>query len=405
MRPIRLGVIFDQRITVGGGFQQSLNAVLLTKKIQSSIAEVYYFTTYSENIILLQEHGISSTLLKLSKFQKTLQYLRRRIRSIRFLKFLQVILGRPPIEKVLFEKQIDLVYFLSPSAWANDLEELNYIITVWDICFRDQPEFPEVRSWREFERRDRRYRSIVERATVVLVDSDYGKKNLLRFYCISSDRVQVMPFEAAVMTRQDTGGIVKSAFKIGERYKLNFPYVFYPAHFWPHKNHAYLLEGLKVFELLYNRPLGAIFSGLDQGNLSYVESRVHELGLADRVRFAGFIKEEELKELYLQSVALVMPSYFGPTNLPPLEAFELGVPVLYSNLPGLREQVGDAALLLDLGDPFSLANHLNNLMTDELLRKRLILAGHRLLAHGRDNRSTTLEKIIEDFRWKRLCWK
>ena len=67
---------------------------------------------------------------------------------------------------------------------------------------------------------------------------------------------------------------------------------------------------------------------------------------------------------------------FGPTNLPPLEAFELGVPVLYSDKPGLRDQVGDAALLLDLKDPLVLANHLNKLITDPLVRTRLINAGY-----------------------------
>ena len=53
-----------------------------------------------------------------------------------------------------------------------------------------------------------------------------------------------------------------------------------------------------------------------------------------------------------------MPTYFGPTNIPPLEAFALGVPVLYSDLPGLKDQVGDSALLLDLNNPESMAQHM-----------------------------------------------
>jgi glycosyltransferase involved in cell wall biosynthesis len=39
-----------------------------------------------------------------------------------------------------------------------------------------------------------------------------------------------------------------------------------------------------------------------------------------------------------------MPSYFGSTNLPPLEAVSLGCPVIYSDLPEFREQMGDAAI-------------------------------------------------------------
>ena len=104
--------------------------------------------------------------------------------------------------------------------------------------------------------------------------------------------------------------------------------------------------------------LGAIFSGSDQGNLSYIKDMTKKLNLESKVRFIGFVPNEEMPYLYSQSIALVMPTYFGPTNIPPLEAFKLNVPVLYSNLPGLREQVGKAALLLDLNEPKSLVYNL-----------------------------------------------
>ena len=52
--------------------------------------------------------------------------------------------------------------------------------------------------------------------------------------------------------------------------------------------------------------------------------------------------------LYSQAFALVMPTYFGPTNMPPLEAFKFKIPVLYSNIKGLKEQVEDVNIALDL---------------------------------------------------------
>jgi glycosyltransferase involved in cell wall biosynthesis len=189
------------------------------------------------------------------------------------------------------------------------------------------------------------------------------------------------------------------------KYNLDMPYVFYPAQFWAHKNHVYLLEGLRILEELYGICIGAIFSGGDQGNLAYVHSYARRLNLEDRVRFIGFVDNEEIPELYRQSVALVMPSYFGPTNLPPLEAFELGVPVLYSDKVGLRDQVGDAALLMDLKDPASLANHLKNLIDDPQLRMRLIVAGNeRLKFFDSMDRIGVLTRVLEDFRWRRLTW-
>jgi glycosyltransferase involved in cell wall biosynthesis len=101
-----------------------------------------------------------------------------------------------------------------------------------------------------------------------------------------------------------------------------------------------------------------------------------------------------------------MPTYFGATNLPPLEAFELGVPVLYSDKPGLRDQVGDAALLLDLQDPTTMADQLSLLKSDQKLREDLIQKGfHRIKHFDSVDRGQVLRSVIENFRWRRLCWR
>ena len=101
-----------------------------------------------------------------------------------------------------------------------------------------------------------------------------------------------------------------------------------------------------------------------------------------------------------------MPTYFGPTNLPPLEAFSLGVPVLYSDLIGLKDQVGDAALLLDLDDPGSLAQNLKNLISESSLKHFLIGKGYMLLNDNINiDRTVVLQKIIKRFKSRRDTWE
>ena len=48
-----------------------------------------------------------------------------------------------------------------------------------------------------------------------------------------------------------------------------------------------------------------------------------------QVKYLGYIDKKEITALYKASIALSMPTYFGPTNIPPLEAFKNSVPVLY----------------------------------------------------------------------------
>jgi glycosyltransferase involved in cell wall biosynthesis len=55
------------------------------------------------------------------------------------------------------------------------------------------------------------------------------------------------------------------------------------------------------------------------------------LKLENQIHFIGFVDSKEIPIIYKKSIALVMPTFFGPTNITPLEAFDLGVPVLYSS--------------------------------------------------------------------------
>jgi glycosyltransferase involved in cell wall biosynthesis len=404
LRPIRLAVIFDQQIHAGGGYQQALNAALLVRDVPNNLADVLYITTLKSNVKTLVEFGIKAEFMALSFFGKLRTYIRRLFLDLRVISLVKKIEPYTPFEKHLVQRKIDLVYFLSPSAWARDLEELNYITTVWDLCHRDDPEFPEVRWSRAFEGRERHYQAVLPRATAIFVDSEFGRKNVVQRYGINSERVYIMPFQGASGTRKFVGSSL--SINVQEKYKLEGPYVFYPAQFWAHKNHVYILEGIAALERNHKIRIGAIFSGGDKGNQGYVETYARELGLEDLVRFAGFVPNEEITELYRQSLALVMPSYFGPTNLPPLEAFELGIPVLYSDKDGLRDQVGDAALLLDLKKPESLADHLKNLLDDSRLRARLISAGRKRLQYFEAmDRVSVLSAVLEDFRWRRLCWE
>jgi glycosyltransferase involved in cell wall biosynthesis len=403
---VRLAVIFDQEIRVGGGYQQALNAALLVRQLPRDLVEALFFTPFEETAKTLALKEVEVVCFKYGLLFRLLNVLRTRILHPRFQGFCDRVGLRNPLEKLLQTHRIDLVYFLSPCGWAAHLESTNYITTVWDLCHRDHPVFPEVRAGGVLNSRDRNLNSILPGAVGILVDSEISRCNMVRRYGIDEARIHVMPFQASVSSRNPEHSGESIQLDVRGKYKLDTPYVFYPAQFWAHKNHVYILEGLQVLEKIYGLRVGAIFSGGDMGNLEHIKKCVAQSGLADRVRFSGFVSNEEIPCLYRQSVALVMPTYFGPTNLPPLEAFELGVPVLYSDLPGMREQVGDAALLLDLTNPGSLADHLVALMGSESLRNRLIRAGKdRLDEFAKCNRVGVLQTVIEDFRVKRLCWE
>ncbi len=90
-----------------------------------------------------------------------------------------------------------------------------------------------------------------------------------------------------------------------------------------------------------------------------------------RVILAGYVPDEDLATLYGGALAFVYPSLCEGFGLPPLEAMQCGTPVIAGRVASLPEVVGDAGILVDLGDPDALRAAMLRLYRDASLRERL----------------------------------
>jgi glycosyltransferase involved in cell wall biosynthesis len=94
-----------------------------------------------------------------------------------------------------------------------------------------------------------------------------------------------------------------------------------------------------------------------------VKNNVHFLGQVDDT--------QTLISLYRGATALIFPSFYEASPLPPLEAMSCGCPVIASDIPALKERCGDAALYCDPTDPQSIANSINQILSSPVLQKEL----------------------------------
>ena len=410
MKKFILAVFFDHKIEVGGNFQQSLNNIFLATRLISNEIDVKIITTKKENLKVLKKYGLKCILYAPNIFSRIWMHFRETSSVLNY-KIINLFYKKNHFEKFLESNKIDLIYFVSQSTYASYVNSINYIYTLFDLCHRDNPVFPEVKNNRNFEFREAIFKKNLPRAIAVLVESNLGKKNAIHRYRLDDDRVHVFPIGPAPLIQSEKNKINKKIenknIDIKKKYDLKYDYIFYPAQFWAHKNHIYILKALNILQHESSITLGAIFSGSDQGNLSYIKDMTKKFNLESQVRFIGFVPNEEIPHLYSQSIALVMPTYFGPTNIPPLEAFKLNIPVLYSDLPGLRDQVKEAALLLDLDDPKSLVSSLKKLLSSTEVRDNLINKGKLRYDEivSNNNNHNILKKIIENFKSRRDCWR
>ena len=81
-------------------------------------------------------------------------------------------------------------------------------------------------------------------------------------------------------------------------------------------------------------------AGADHGNRSHIEKFIDPYALRAQIRFLGFVSAEGMRGIYEGCRAMVMPAYFGPKNLPLIEAWMMGRPPISSS--HLQEEVGEA---------------------------------------------------------------
>lgn len=402
---MNIAVIFTKDTSEGGAFQYAVSIALLLKKNISDKYNFIFYTTRKSNMNILKKYGLAPVYLRWSNFDRFKSFLFNSQLMANVFSKVNMRL-EPKLDRIFKRHNIDLVHFLAPADLAMALSFHNYIFTVWDLCFLDSMEFPEVYANREFERRESLYRLAIIKAVAVITDSEFTKRNIVKRYGVKEERVISLPFlpSNAVSVSEQTYN--RGFIDIAKKYNIDGKYIFYPAQFWAHKNHVYILNGLKLLKEKYKTIIRAVFSGSDKGNLSFVLRRVKELGLTDQVHYIGFVDDKELPYLYRQALALVMPTYFSPTNIPPLEAFILGCPVMYSDLPGLREQVEGSAILLDLNNPDSMCKGVIKIIERSPEINTMIENGKRKIESLLiEDRWSALKAVFDDYLTKSRCWK
>lgn len=397
---MKIGVVLEQKVTEGGGFNQGLNAILQINRLVRDKFEFVVYTKFEDNIQYLSNLGILARLLPKPKVEKLSFKKRIRLKIINRLRLHQIEPANNDFEQFLLSENIDLVYFVMSSGYSCTLSKLNYMITVWDLCHRDSPEFPEVRLHNDFATRENINKNYLGPATIVLTDSEMLSQKIIERYGIDNERLLAMPFAPAPFIVEHHSSSKQAVLA---KYGLDEGYYFYPAQFWSHKNHVRIIEALKI---LHQQSKGrqVVFAGDDKGNRGHVERVVVSLGLAHLVKFLGFVPVEDMRGLYEGAAAVVMPTYFGPTNIPPLEAWFIGIPLIYSI--HFVEQAGEAALLVDPDNEHSLAEAMLTVL-DPTISADLVRRGYLRLddiAKQREKAEAKLLMLLCKFEIRRKCW-
>jgi len=299
-----------------------------------------------------------------------------------------------PLMNSIRRFNIDFIIFLHPKHGIVDIPSMT---PVWDLQHRVQPWFPEVSENGEWEIRERYYQKVLPRSTFILTGTHRGMNEIHCFYRIPTDRIKITPLPTPLDVLQPTN----KESDILQKNGIKGEFLLYPAQFWLHKNHVNCIRALDILHNQFQRKISLVFIGSDKGNLAIIQNAIIKHNLSDYVHTLGFVSRQDLISLYQNASAMLFPTLFGPDNIPPLEAFALGCPVIASDIPGAKEQLGDAAILINPLDPKSIADAIERLSSDEQFRQKIREKGlQRARSWTSDNYAREILSLLDEFERK-----
>jgi glycosyltransferase involved in cell wall biosynthesis len=236
------------------------------------------------------------------------------------------------------------------------------VVTIHDLGYEQFPE-AHTAAQRRYLRLSTRWSA--RAATALIVPSAATAADLVRLYAVPRAKIHVVPHGLSPRFRPEPDPQRIAAAQA--RYGISGPYFFSLGTVQPRKNLARLLE---AFAQIGGSPQ-LVIAG-KRGWLSEpIERRARELGLEDRVRFAGYVADEDAPALLTGALAFLFPSLYEGFGMPLLEAMACGAPVLASGTSSLPEVADGAALLVNPTDTSAIAAAIARLASDGDLRAML----------------------------------
>ncbi|MEO7986957.1 MAG: glycosyltransferase family 1 protein [Gemmatimonadales bacterium] len=207
-------------------------------------------------------------------------------------------------------------------------------------------------------------------ATALITHTEIGREDC-EMMGADPDRIFVVPHGVDPYLRPAT-----DAAKAALRDKLGLArrYILFLGGITPLKNIGNLLRAFARVAATHDVDL--VLAGFKRWSFESELAPIGELGLEDRVKYVGYVADEDLAALYSAAECLALPSWYEGFGIPIVEAMACGCPVVTSSgRHAAPEVAGGAAILVDPADPESIAAGLSRVLDGPALRAELVAKG------------------------------
>jgi glycogen(starch) synthase len=208
-------------------------------------------------------------------------------------------------------------------------------------------------------------------ADKIISVSELTKNNLVSYYNAPPEKIEVVHngvdrSNYCLSAGKDSGLIMLKS--------MGYKIILFVGRITLQKGPDYLVEAAKIVLKEYPK---AIFVIVGSGDMEgQIMQQVAACGISGNFLFPGFLRGEELSQVYRTADVFVMPSVSEPFGLTPLESLLHGTPVIISRQTGVSE-VLHHALKVDFWDTQEMADKILSVISHKSLRTTLGKNGHR----------------------------
>lgn len=243
------------------------------------------------------------------------------------------------------------------------------VVTIHDVAFKT---FPDMYHAADRFTYNLKWRYACRKADRIIAISECTKQDIIRFYDVDADRIDVVYQPVNRLFYTDYKGVCPDSLA---SYVDGKPYILYVGSINSRKN---LLGAIKALELLprdLQIPIVVIGDGREYKQK--VQNYIAEHSLQDMVIFSPEkVGLEGLRYLYRNAQMLIYPSFYEGFGLPVVEALLSGCPVVTSNVSSLPEAAGPHSLLVNPSNIQDISDKMSRILTESTLRSEIIAKGY-----------------------------
>lgn len=215
------------------------------------------------------------------------------------------------------------------------------VLSVHDLSWIRYPQMHPIERVRAM---NKYFESGLRRATRILTDSEFIKRELIELFGIRSEIIHpvglgVEPMFSPLNALQTRKTLTELGLQHGQ-------YLLAVSTLEPRKNLEVALRAFTALPAAVRKRAPLVLAGMKGWNTAGLEQTLAPLLHAGEVRQLGYLPRKDLVNVIAGATALVYPSVYEGFGLPPLEAMACGVPVIASDVSSIPEVVASTGILV-----------------------------------------------------------